>query len=131
MFPRSKHEAARRFVGSRPIGGARMHEKTLHHLISCLENARLRPQMYFTVVDPMAVTNFLNGVEIAVSNWFGMMRIHRIRRMIEEEKGWADDCTLLASRLLKRGLSQLETIDELLATEIELLRQLLDLEPDN
>lgn len=88
-------------------------------LLPILYHARLRPEMYFQPIGPMAVLHWAHGLYTGLSLW-GVRENWEHRNAAVERRGleartssWNDD------DLEKRGLTPAEVADELLMIEIE------------
>jgi len=87
-------------------------------LLPIFYNARLRPEVYFRPIGPMAVIHWAHGLYTGLSLWGVKDGLkHRDaaveRRGLEVKACWNED------ELEKRGLTPAEVADELLAIEIE------------
>jgi hypothetical protein len=103
-------------------GGYPMQSEQIDALIERLENARLRPEMYFGDVDVDAVIHFLNGVRVTTGALIG--EDIQIRQSVLADRGWQLSGLHPSREMLERGLSPAKTIDELLVIEIEIIQRL-------
>ena len=95
----------------------------LSRLVATLESARARKPMYFSPVEPRAAESWLNGLRTGCSlaglEWSSAHRRPAlVRRGLEETAAWE------TAHLADPGLGPEAIVDELLAIEVEMWRDM-------
>lgn len=100
-------------------------KQQIDKIIRQLESVNLRPHMYMAEHYP-AVFNFLYGV-ICACNALGieLYRYEDIWRKVEEERGWQPGSSM-RDQLIKAGLNNDETTQEMLELYIEVCNRISD-----
>jgi hypothetical protein len=102
-----------------------MVDATISRLIDILMSAEQRKAMYFDPVDPVSVIHWLSGLRAGCS-LAGLEWRPDDRRPALERRGLELTATWEVDQLRNRGLGLEATVDELLAIEIEMWRDVSD-----
>jgi hypothetical protein len=102
-----------------------MNQEHLTNLIRDLEHVARRPSMYLGKADIQAAIFFLQGFGCALQSAFGL-NFGQIQRQVIVDRGWDLPKATgpgIEHQMIQRGKTPAEVIEELVAIQIDVLRQ--------
>ena len=92
-------------------------------LIEILQSVRQRAHMYVGENDPVLMTHFLNGLNIAAATLMGQ-DVQSVVWNVVRERGWSNGAKSLCHIMLERGIPPDQVIEEMVTVEIEAFQRL-------